>query len=585
MRASVSRIWERPDVRGHTLESIQFFKVSGLLTARACHAMFEWFSHHERVFMIYLSAVYFIGAISAATSRPLWYDELYTLHVSQLDSLEDVWRALMVGIDVTPPLFNLVTRWSLQLFGASELGVRMPAIIGFWVFLVSLYHFATRSGASALHASLAMLIPMSAASRLYSTEARPYALVLAFSGLALLLWRPEAIRSGWRRWIELIGLAACLAGTVSVHYYGVAIAVPLIIGELIRSVKRRYADWGKLAVLLIVPAGTLAAHIPFMPAALSYEGGAWSEASVRTLVESYSGLFGVSAALILALAVVLLVGMALLGTHSSPAAGKWQLPPGQLAAVGSFLAVPVVVFLIARLSNGIFTARYAIPAIIAGALLIPWAIAQSKSRVYAVAPLMVLCLSAWVSGLSIRAVTQLTVGRQVPHLRLLDQLASGTSEPIVIPDPQVFMQVRHYSPALLAQRLHFIAEPALARRFGTPEDDERSLELLQQAKPIGVTGLESFVARYDRFLIYLQGNEGKWLLPLLKERGATVVAMKLGGSRGLYLVPSAKALRYSSSHVEEEEATNARVPSPFCALFVPLFASVAHQACAAPGLR
>ena len=138
-----------------------------------------------------VSALYLAVTGVIAWNKPLWNDELYTLYIARLPDFSDVWAALSTGAEQTPPFFYVVTRASLALFGPSELSLRLPAVVGFWVMALCLYRFVSNRD-SALAGLVAMLFPLVTSAYYYASEARPYALVLGFSGVALLCWQAGA---------------------------------------------------------------------------------------------------------------------------------------------------------------------------------------------------------------------------------------------------------------------------------------------------------------------------------------------------------------------------------------------------------
>ena len=93
---------------------------------------------------------------------------------------------------------HLCVRW----FGDGEISVRIPAILGFWVFCLCLFRFTSRR-VGIYYALAALLLPTVLETYYYSLEACPYGPELAFCGLALVAWQlvaqaQEAARAGVR---------------------------------------------------------------------------------------------------------------------------------------------------------------------------------------------------------------------------------------------------------------------------------------------------------------------------------------------------------------------------------------------------
>src|SRR5256885_484764 len=79
------------------------------------------------------SAPYPVGTGLIAARKPLWYDELFTISLSRLSCLSDLWSALAAGTDLNPPLGYLASRVVNSFLGENPVAVRLPAVLGFWV--------------------------------------------------------------------------------------------------------------------------------------------------------------------------------------------------------------------------------------------------------------------------------------------------------------------------------------------------------------------------------------------------------------------------------------------------------------------
>jgi 4-amino-4-deoxy-L-arabinose transferase-like glycosyltransferase len=190
--------------------------------------------------VVAFGALYSVATGVVAARRPLWNDELYTYHFARVPHLADLWRALQTGADQAPPLGYLLTRASLDLFGTSRLSLRLPELVAFFVLCVCMYVFVARR-TNELYGLIAMLLPSVTAAYYYASEARAYALVLAFGALALVSW--QLATEGARRRLTVPGLFVALFLATSSHYYAVLLLVPLMLGELTRSAFLRKADW------------------------------------------------------------------------------------------------------------------------------------------------------------------------------------------------------------------------------------------------------------------------------------------------------------------------------------------------------
>ena len=93
---------------------------------------------------VVLSVVYFAVAFALSSMKLLWLDELITLHIAKAGGAHAIWTALERGADPNPPVTHLLVHYSRVLFGDHEWAYRLPAIIGYWVGLLSLYLYLRR---------------------------------------------------------------------------------------------------------------------------------------------------------------------------------------------------------------------------------------------------------------------------------------------------------------------------------------------------------------------------------------------------------------------------------------------------------
>ncbi|MBV9609568.1 MAG: glycosyltransferase family 39 protein, partial [Acidobacteria bacterium] len=283
------------------------------------------------VLLIAFSVVYWASTLFIAHARLLWNDELFTLYISKLPTFSAVWGALSTGAEQTPPLFYVITRAFLSVFGMSSIALRLPETIGYWVMSLCVFFVVARRSGN-LHAFVAMLFPLVTSAYFYAYEARPYGLLLGFAGLSLLAWQHLAENDRRRVW--LVVLALSLAASVAVHYYGIFTVVPLAVGELTRSITRRRVDvvvWVAFAFSVL----PLAFVLPLIRAGMSHAGVFWSPALWNSIPEFYRSVLSPSAAVVTGT----IAGTALvLGFRwSSGAESRHDAPQYEVAAALAFV--------------------------------------------------------------------------------------------------------------------------------------------------------------------------------------------------------------------------------------------------------
>ena len=119
--------------------------------ARSIRSLAETLATHleaGRDFFLISFSILFISVTSLhALSKPLWYDELFTLYMSRLPSMEAIWSALKDGADLNPPLLYMATRTTHALLGDGPVATRLPALLGFLIMLLCLFFFVAREDA------------------------------------------------------------------------------------------------------------------------------------------------------------------------------------------------------------------------------------------------------------------------------------------------------------------------------------------------------------------------------------------------------------------------------------------------------
>ena len=162
------------------------------------------------------------------------------LHYAAADS----WRGIFndLAIPNNHPLHSLLVRWSVELTGAGELAVRLPALIAMaatWLLVPLLAFHLTNDRVIAF---LATVWALTSAPLLHYAEAsRGYALqtflVVLFAWFVLRANRGDSIQGRRLGWAVIVGLAAILTLPTSVIFIA-----PIGLYDL----TRRYLDWRKV---------------------------------------------------------------------------------------------------------------------------------------------------------------------------------------------------------------------------------------------------------------------------------------------------------------------------------------------------
>jgi Dolichyl-phosphate-mannose-protein mannosyltransferase len=451
------------------------------------------------------SILYLASTCLVASQKLLWNDELFTFYIARVPNIHDIWSLLLTGGEQIPPVFHIITRISLLLFGVNELTIRLPEVVGFWVMSLCLFRFVSNR-CSSLHGFAAMLFPLVTAAYNYAYEARPYGIVLGFGGLSLVCW--QSVGDGHHRTLSLTGLALSLAAAVSSHYYAVLLFFPLAVGEVTRSLSRRRLDppvWVAFGFAMT----PLLLFLPLIQAAKTYSAHFSGQPHWGEILDCYYWL--------LTPALLPLVGLLILSavystTHAVSPNSQNEEPRSapafyEVTAALGFTAIPVVAVILAMLVTGAFTVRYVLPSVIGFSILFAFAAYRLlDGRAIIGASLVVLLCSAFVMG-EVRNFRRL-VEASLDQAKTYEFLRSDSESklPIVASDLHAFMQLAHYAPRDVASRLVYLANAQASLRYlGHSSVDQGILDLKPWFR-LNVEEYAPYVASQQRFLVYVRGR-------------------------------------------------------------------------------
>ncbi|HEX6080707.1 MAG TPA: glycosyltransferase family 39 protein [Methylomirabilota bacterium] len=493
--------------------------------------------HAWRWWLVAGLLVVYLGVTGAfAHYRPLWNDELFTVYIARLPTASDVWRFLASGVEQIPPTFHLLTRLAMRLFGEHPVTVRLPSILAMGAMATCLYVIVSRR-ASAAYGLIALLLPLLTEAHSYAYEARPYALLVAFSAASLLCWQSAA--AGVRRPLALVGLALTLAAALCSHYYAALSFLPLAAGELSRSRQRRRIDL-PIWIALAVGTSPLVVFVPLVEAGRRLAATFWARPRWHQMAAFYQHVLAPAAVPLLL--VILAVGLYALARSSvrtlRPAPPAPPPPRHELIAAVGYLALPVVAVALGKLATGAFTDRYALPAVIGVALLVPWGAYHLLDRRATIGLLLAALLGGWfalmVGALPVLELRRAWAERDAPY-RFLATGAPGDL-PVVVQSPHTFFQMTYYAPPALAARLLYLADPAAARRYIDTDTVDLGLLEFRRWIPIHVEPYRPYLAAHHRFLLYDDRGAYGWLSKALVADGARFDVAALDGGRTLFLV-------------------------------------------------
>ena len=484
----------------------------------------EWIEAHTVACWTVFTLLYSVTSIAQAIRRPLWFDEIVTFHVCRLPDLASLWDAVKQGADANPLLFHLISRGAFAAFGENPLAGRATAIAGFWLMSLCLYLFVRRR-CGPLWAWVAAILPLVTDAVYYSTEARPYGLVLGFSALALLAWQGTK-EYGFRR-MSLAGLALALAAAVSCHFYAVFLAVGIGVGELRWTVERKKFDWWSWAALC-VGLSPLALMTPVIGAATGYAGDRWSKATLAAVTDSYRN--ALSGTIKPAVAVLLLVA-AIWAIHAERTGNpvetqRNRLPGHEVAAALGLALWPLSAGLFSLLVSGIYVWRYSVPLVIGICVLVAFSLYEKLGRDKALVTLIVALLFVYPFALRVSSLRQPVSS---PDWAWISTAAENREAPVAVASAIVYLEADYYATAELRPRLWSVVDPRKALRYTGNRSAEVGVLNLRPWARVQVQHADAFLRRYRSFYLLESPLNPGWLLQELLASGAQVSVRRVHG--------------------------------------------------------
>jgi dolichyl-phosphate-mannose-protein mannosyltransferase len=414
------------------------------------------------LYLALFSVAYLVPTCLIAARERLWFDEILTLDASTLlPSVPALWTYLKRGLELNPPLGFMLAAGSESLFGRNEFGVRFPSVVAFWIMSLCLYAFLRRRLPRPF-AIVGMLLPVLTMAGRYGYEARPYALMLALAGIALVAWQTAA--EGRSRKLALVAIAVALAAALCSHALAVTLALPLLAGETARSIQRKRLD---------IPVWcAFAAATPPLWLLWKLRDGAGAAASAQNVSHPLYTV-GLTYFLLLMPAIIPVAAGIFVVLMSRPQPviridKGHGMPTYELAALIGFVAIPFAAVPLSTL-GGLYWPRYSLNAVIglAGCLaVILFRMAASRPRAgMAVAALFTVF---FVAEQLLPESKRLNAGIEGSHSAALQSALERDPGdlPIAIGRSLTFLELEHYASPALAGRLYYLTDAKAARSLG-----------------------------------------------------------------------------------------------------------------------
>lgn len=456
--------------------------------------------------------------VALTVSRPLWHDELFTFYMSKFSSLTVLINEIR-HIDLNPPVLYLATRASFSIFGDSEFATRLPDVLAFWVASGCVLVFVARR-LGAWYGLLAVVVFWSSNSLSLATEARPYALLLMFFGIAMLCWQEVVLRSRYRT-LGLLVLPWALVGMIATHCFSVFYFLPFACAELARPIESKRLElvlWSEF----VLSACTTFFYLPILNRLSATVFPREFSASLHKILSFYKLMAAATGPAMLLAAFAVLCFIMLRGRPSKTNTTKPTY--ADFGLVLGLLLIPIAIDLVLMRSHAPFWPRYAVGSAFAFGIGFAWLIALYTRRATMAALLAAVIVFAIASFHAKRQLSESTASTVKPAS--LEALRPGL--PIVAASGLAFLEIDHYGSDALDSRLFYLTDPVASIHYAHANLFEGMGEL-KQYFPIraNVASYSSFLPGHPKFLVFgIVGYPEDWLIPKLKSDGAKLTSVR-----------------------------------------------------------
>lgn len=494
-------------------------------TARRIEKLAGSLEGHTPILIAVLLVLY-LWILKSERLKPLWHDELYTYYIAQAPTFGKMLEWIRT-IDLNPPLYYMAARFTFHFLHPSPLSVRLPSMVGYFVAVLCLYVFVRRK-LTPLYGFLAGLVLLTSSFNLYSYEARPYAIVLGFTGILALGWQRAIEKDKPRSWLALLLILVGGFGMLLSHVLAAVAYAALLLTEFIRFVLRRKPDW----ILWICLALPLTACITYLQPIENHGAGDFPkqfQASFLQLLAAYSEIW-IGVASLLAAAIIAIV-LLTERSQTSPARMRrcgfsW---PEKILALG-FCCIPLVVILVFMRSHSAYFPRYGMPAILGVGILVPWFIARwtaTSSRAALISSIVFL----------FGVITPLTFARHLQAFLPPPKTSPALTGVSPIPFEQVmpilpfvdasgltFLEMNSRENNVFLSRVYYLTDEKAAIKYANATIFEGFPNLVGKF-PIraNIMPYGEFIQQHSRFLVFgAYGYPEDWLLRKLLADHATL---------------------------------------------------------------
>lgn len=487
-----------------------------------------------------LAAYALLRSTIYALVKPFWFDEILTFVVSRQGGLSAILAALKQGVDGNPPAFYLIERWAAYLFSDENIGYRFPAILGFacTLWFVFLFIKARHGSQIALVGSALLLItPLFT---FYAQEARPYSLLAALVAFAMVCYQraPQPLFT--------LGLSLSLVLATLLHYYAVLTLIPFFLAELaVVCFARRFRL--RVWLALLFPVVPVAFSWPTLMSLKSMWGAHFlSSGSLSEVSAAYGNYFRLGSAWGAAIC-VLTICFSLAPLFGAIRSGELRsetspFKPEERVLIATLIALPLLGFAGAKITNGAFNERYFMASIIGTIVAMASILRIVGSKAACVsAALVFLAIGSQEFGFWKGLHTRMDVSSMVSPVVVLSNTAHYPDLPIVLSNCAQYIEYWHYAPPAVFQRLVTLPDPSKAASYAGVDTADKIVLALRPYAPGRIENFSEFAAAHPAFLLYSDGSRVDWWPQRLLHDGYRLERLPLDSRGAAYLVEARPA--------------------------------------------
>jgi hypothetical protein len=479
------------------------------------------------------------GLINAA-AKPFSFDELLTMAVASQQGLKGIWGALSHAVDGQPPLFYWLEKLAMNLVSNKQVALRLPSILGMVSSMAFTFVYLKRRSGELIAFLCASFLMLTCLFSLFTSNARPYSLLIACITFALVCYQ----RAASPVWTALLGISLALAE--SFHYYAIFAMIPFGLAETVvfcRTSRFRWSVWIALAFgpLPLIFCWPLLSHLKAY-----YGSHFWSHYGLLSLPETYGVFLLTDASYGSAFVAVLFVAVLLesvVGSRLLPGWVKFSEVEIQKSdqvegvLILGLMALPLIALAVTKVMHGAMRDVHALGAVIGICLALGCLLSGARPIVVALFALFVF------SAVGIHEVSFWRANRS-PHpesaatsVQKFAQTAGYPDLPVVV-SGLPYLTISYYATPPWSKRFIFLTDENLEARYLGNDNMDKNFAVLRPYMPIHVSDFTEFASSHPEFLLYAEdpGAGFDWLPYHLSRDPWSLRVLARDPSRVLYLV-------------------------------------------------